>query len=153
LKNYKYVLIILFTLVAELCLAEAVEKPYEREMSIWEEQMIHTGHSLFAAYYPEGYGMLMMALSPLPLGMKYPEYKENTDVIFFSGLFSIGLYNATELRKEKYSKNDVFLRNFVLGNILMGGMKLLKIDSKIIPSGLSLSPEVEGLRIVYDIKF
>ncbi|WP_396586768.1 hypothetical protein [Bermanella sp. R86510] len=125
----------------------------KQEMSTLQEQSIHLMNSLLAASDPKSYGILVAVISPYSLGGGYPEYREHSDIIFFGGFLSVGLYNSVELEKDKYSKKDVFIRNMIIWNALMEGMKLLEIDNETIPSGLSLNPMNEGLKISYDIKF
>ena len=90
---------------------------------------------------PEIYGILLTVFSPLGAENANPA----TAAVGMGGAASLGLYNAIELRKSRYSGKDVFVRNLVAWNLLLGGLylteRLTGRSSEDGPIAIALSPD------------
>jgi hypothetical protein len=110
-------------------------------------------NSGLAANYPREWGWSMTIVSPLCLGT---ESEELHPFVGFSLCLGVGQYNVQVLSKDQYSTRDVFEKNFVLMNGLLGlayigGQILEYFDS---PEELSFSPsEDKGLLLSYSRSF
>lgn len=113
------------------------------EDSFLTSEAIITVNSLIAASYPEEFGVLHILISPLYNSV--PNEVQTIRYTAVGGSASIGLYNALELKREEYSKTDIFVRNMVVYNLWYGALYLL--DSKYYPneSALNIMPINEGL--------
>lgn len=118
--------------------------------SWWNKELVIVLSSLIASQYPEEYGVGITLLSPFTLAGDDHDYVRYTG---FGGMASIGLYNSFEMKKDKYSKSDVFKRNFVAFHVVFGAIHLLEKKLRYTSSSLSLRPVSDGLAIGYNYEF
>ncbi len=150
LKLFKVFSIILFALLSHSVVAEDYKSGIIGNESFLEVEAILSINSLIAANYPEEFGVFFTLISP------FTGATEQDEVIAFTaigGAASIGLYNAVELRKEEYSKSDIFKRNMILLNAWYGTLYLLDLNRKDSPNSFNLSPANDGLVLGFNHEF
>ncbi len=121
-----------------------------RQESWWSKEVGVIMSSLIASQYPEESGIALTLLSPFVLAGNDHDYVRYTG---FGGMASIGLYNSIEMKKDKYSKSDVFKRNLIVFHIMFGAVHLLEKKYRYTSSAVSLRPVPDGLAIGYDLDF
>lgn len=118
--------------------------------SWWSKQVGVVMSSIIASQYPEESGVVLTLLSPFILAGNDHDYIRYSG---FGGMASIGLYNSLEMKKDKYSKSDVFKRNLVAFHIFFGTAHLLEKKYRYTSSALSVRPVSDGFAIGYNYKF
>lgn len=149
-KIIKYTWIVLILSIGSVVLAEEKAKSIRKPMSIWHKESILILNSLSASYYPEVFGVFTTLISPLLLSGDEHNYIKNTG---FTGAATIGLYNALELKKDKYTKNEIFKQNMIAFHVLFGALHILEGRYGQIPASFSLQPFSGGFAIGYNLEF
>lgn len=75
--------------------------------------------------------------------VEYSKVSDTTNLIIIGSLASLGLYNAVELSKDRYSPKDRFGRNLAWANIFMG---VAAVSDHLWPNNRSTASK--GLRIM-----
>ena len=142
--------IALITLISCTSFAENVDANKKKQQSFLSIESIIIMSSLIASQYPEEYGVGTTLISPFVLA---GDEHDSIRYTGFGGMASIGLYNALELKKDKYSKSEVFKRNMIIFHVVFGSLHLLEKKYGEFSSSLSLSPVSDGLTIGYHHEF
>ena len=73
-------------------------------------------YGYLSSEYTEEFGWLVAAVAPFVRAGKYSETAENVTSVL---LTSQGLYNALELKRDKYDEDEVFKINFIAASVTM----------------------------------
>ncbi len=152
-KTVKCIFIILFLLPTYLI---ADEGELEKEPSPLITFGLYEGlilvNSALASSSPEGYGAMLVILSPLALTGKE---SSQTAIVAVGGVAAIGAYNLTEMKKTKYSKKDIFIANFLMWHVWAGAGYITEsiTGKKVKVNSLSVHPTKDGAFFSYSYEF
>jgi len=150
LKIFKIIPVILITILSNSVIANDYNSGLIGSESFFEVEALISINSLIAANYPEAFGVLFTLISPVAVATE-----RDKTIVFtaIGGASSIGLYNALELKKDQYSKSDIFKRNMILLNAWYGTLYLLDLNRKSSPNSFNLSPANDGLVLGFSHEF
>ena len=105
-----------------------------------------------ATLSPEIYGVVLTLLSPLGAS---PMVSDATNWVAIGGAVSIGLYNAIELGREKYSKGDIFVKNMYAWHGFVALIFLAEsvTGQKTEPKNIAVVPMNGGMGLVFAGRF
>jgi hypothetical protein len=109
-------------------------------------------NSGLASASPEYYGIALTLISPLGMNEKASNI---TNGVIMGSAVSLGLYNAVELRKDNYSKSDVFARNMYVWHAFAAMVYLSELitGNKIESDKVAVVPIEKGMGVAISVNF
>jgi hypothetical protein len=109
-------------------------------------------NAAMASEAPEVYGSVLALLSPLGASSNV---SETTNWVGIGSAATLGLYNAIELSDDKYSKNDIFMKNVYGWHalVLISGVTEWLTGEEVSNDNVALFPVKNGLVISMNYEF